>query len=188
MVRVFTTEVRGTVGPLSVESLNEDWVSCQCYAGMMQFLPFLKKYLVSQLLFYRKWEQAVTAGSLGFKNPWMSSVPVCPCAGFGTPCQAPLVSHQGACGSQKLFALWHFAFFSLCTGGYDYPSPPPYSYRETTTIEEPGKPRALLLKHSGAACQQKGNGLSFIISREDGTSLTQSQSDKVENFHRNVRR
>lgn len=27
----------------------------------------------------------------------------------------------------------------LCTGGYEYPAPPPYSYGETATIEQPGK-------------------------------------------------
>ncbi|KAJ7408253.1 cell death-inducing p53-target protein 1 [Pitangus sulphuratus] len=27
--------------------------------------------------------------------------------------------------------------FSSQEGGYEYPSPPPYSYRETTTIEQP---------------------------------------------------
>lgn len=27
----------------------------------------------------------------------------------------------------------------LCIGGYEYPSPPPYSCRETATLEQPGK-------------------------------------------------
>uniref|UniRef100_A0A8C3JA69 LITAF domain-containing protein n=1 Tax=Calidris pygmaea TaxID=425635 RepID=A0A8C3JA69_9CHAR len=35
--------------------------------------------------------------------------------------------------------IFTFCPVFLCIGSYEYPSPPPYSYRETTTIEQPGK-------------------------------------------------
>uniref|UniRef100_A0A8C0UJH3 Cell death-inducing p53-target protein 1 n=1 Tax=Cyanistes caeruleus TaxID=156563 RepID=A0A8C0UJH3_CYACU len=80
----------------------------------------------------------------GSQNSQTHPVAAPRCAGFGSPCQAPLVSLHGAFGSQKLFALTCFSLFFFA-GGYEYPSPPPYSYRESVTIEQPGEPGAALL-------------------------------------------
>lgn len=61
-----------------------------------------------------------------------------PAQGCSSLCWVCAVSPHGVLGGRS---CWHFDILPvfLCTGGYEYPAPPPYSYRETTIVEEPGE-------------------------------------------------